>query len=62
MAPIHDRMPVILTEDQAQEWTFIGNSDAGCLKLLLALAPDDLLAIRHISRDVNNRRIRGTNC
>ena len=34
MAPIHDRMPVILTQDDAAEWLYEGN-DADAVRPLL---------------------------
>jgi putative SOS response-associated peptidase YedK len=52
LAPVHDRMPVILPE---QAWTLWLDSatDAPALADLLAPAPEDLLSRRPVSRRVN---------
>jgi putative SOS response-associated peptidase YedK len=48
VAPVHDRMPVIVTGAQADEWLRGGGSD------LLAPAPDGALDARDVSTRVNS--------
>ncbi len=55
--PIHDRMPVILQGDAAEEWLDPDNHDLAGLKQVLVPAPDDLLAVQAASMRVNNARI-----
>ena len=59
MAPIHDRMPVILGEDRWGTWLDRDNQDLGALSSLLVPAPDDVLATRTVSTEVNNVRNNG---
>ncbi|MDZ7676384.1 MAG: SOS response-associated peptidase [Acidimicrobiales bacterium] len=54
MRPIHDRMPVILGEDDWATWLDRGNDDIDMLGRLLVPAPDDLLTTRTVSTEVNN--------
>lgn len=56
--PIHDRMPVILSDDVADEWLFEG-TPAERLHALLRPAPDDLLTVRDISPLVNSVKNEG---
>jgi putative SOS response-associated peptidase YedK len=51
--PIHDRMPVILSTEQASEWVYEGNSP-GDLRALLAPAPSELLVGDPVSPRVNS--------
>ncbi|MEO5900053.1 MAG: SOS response-associated peptidase [Ilumatobacteraceae bacterium] len=56
MAPIHDRMPVMLPQSQWAAWLDPDNGDADALKELLLPAEDDLLVMHPVSTDVNNVR------
>lgn len=59
MAPIHDRMPVILGEDDWSTWLDRDNHDLESLGGLLVPAPDDLLTTIPVSTEVNNVRNNG---
>ena len=54
--PIHDRMPVILTDDAVDTWLQENPRDLDPLKSLLTPPPDDLLAFTPASPRVNNVR------
>jgi len=58
MAPVHDRMPVILSDEQADTWLYPRASMAE-LRPLLAPPPRDLLAVREASPLVNSVRNQG---
>ena len=51
--PVHDRMPVILSADDASEWVFEGN-DGDAVRSLLRPAPDELLVGELVSQRVNS--------
>lgn len=53
VAPIHDRMPVILTQDGAAEWLYEGN-DADAVRPLLRPAAEAVLVAEPVSRRVNS--------
>ena len=59
MAPVHDRMPVILPASAWQKWLDPTETDLESLQALLVPAPDDLLVLRKVSTDVNNVRNKG---
>ncbi len=59
IAPIHDRMPVILDEAGAADWMNLREPRPLSLKRLLAPAPDDLLVARPASPLVNNVKNEG---
>lgn len=59
MAPIHDRMPVILGRDDWSTWLDRDNEDLDILGRLLVPAPDDLLTTTPVSTQVNNVRNNG---
>ncbi len=59
MAPIHDRMPVILPEDRWATWLDRDNHDVDVLGQLLVPASDDLLVLTPVSTLVNNVRNNG---
>jgi putative SOS response-associated peptidase YedK len=59
MAPIHDRMPVILPPSAWDEWLDPAGRDLAALQRLLAPAPDDLLDVVAVSTEVNNVRNKG---
>ena len=58
MAPFHDRMPVILDDDAADEWLFEETEDAR-LHALLRPELDDLVAVRDASPLVNSVKNEG---
>jgi putative SOS response-associated peptidase YedK len=59
MAPIHDRMPVILPKAMWHLWLDPANQNIEMLQKLLVPAPDDLLTMHEVSTDVNNVRNKG---
>jgi putative SOS response-associated peptidase YedK len=61
VAPIHDRMPVILSPDDAAEWVFPGNAPDAAWELLRP-APQSLLVGEPISRRVNSVRNDDPDC
>ena len=62
LAPIHDRMPVILCEDRTDQWLDPGVTSPDQLRPLLRPAHDGALQARRVSRTVNNVRNEGPNC
>lgn len=56
VAPIHDRMPVILAADEWSTWLDPTCSDRDLLQSMLDPAPDDLLDRWPVSLDVNDVR------
>ena len=59
LAPIHDRMPVILPESRWEEWLDPANDDIDTLGKLLVPAPASLLTAHPVSTLVNNVRNQG---
>jgi putative SOS response-associated peptidase YedK len=59
MAPVHDRMPVLLPAASWQEWLDPANNDTDSLQRLLVPAPDNLLTMQKVSTEVNNVRNKG---
>jgi putative SOS response-associated peptidase YedK len=59
MAPIHDRMPVILPESAWEQWLDPDEHDVDELTKLLVPAPDALLEAYPVSTAVNNARNNG---
>jgi putative SOS response-associated peptidase YedK len=59
MAPIHDRMPVILPETAWDSWLDRGDDDLATLGKLLVPAPKTLLTMHPVSTEVNNVRNKG---
>jgi putative SOS response-associated peptidase YedK len=59
MAPIHDRMPALLTPDQYDEWLAPGPLEAGHVAALLRPAPDGLLVAYEVGGAVSNSRSQG---
>jgi putative SOS response-associated peptidase YedK len=54
LAPIHDRMPVVLDETAWDTWLDPGNHDLDALAALLAPAPDDWVEAYPVSTRVNS--------
>ncbi len=54
MAPIHNRMPVILSPDAVDAWIDPKNEDYTALKALLAPAADGLLVTTRVSQKINS--------
>ena len=59
MAPIHDRMPVILPRSAWATWLDPDNDDLETLSGLLLPAADDILRVDPVSNEVNNVRNKG---
>jgi putative SOS response-associated peptidase YedK len=59
MAPLHDRMPVLLPESAWDEWLDPANDDLDTLGKLLVPARPSLLATRPVSTAVNSVRNKG---
>lgn len=62
MAPIHDRMPVMLGDRDAWGLWLDPKADAERLLALLVPAPEDFLNSRKVSRFVSNSRNEGVEC
>jgi putative SOS response-associated peptidase YedK len=56
LAPIHDRMPVIISPEHFDAWLDAEKVEAKIAIALLGPAPDDLLVAEEISTRVNNVR------
>jgi putative SOS response-associated peptidase YedK len=58
MAPIHDRMPVILEEDDWGDWLAVGPSGTATDRLIELMVPADeeILEPRDVSTAVNSVR------
>ena len=52
---VHDRMPVILPDENVDAWLF-AREEPAALRAMLVPPPDDLLAIRKVSARVNSVR------
>ena len=59
MSQIHDRMPVILPEENIDDWIDPGETDVERLKELLVPAGEDVLIRRRVSKDVNSVKNHG---
>lgn len=53
---LHDRMPVMVAQEDWAEWLDREQRDTATLRHLLRPAPDDLLELRRVSQDVNSPR------
>ena len=60
MAEVHDRMPVILTIEQAQEWMCCDERDR--LDELMRACNDEIIQITQVSSYVNSSRQEGPRC
>jgi putative SOS response-associated peptidase YedK len=54
LEPIHDRMPVVLDENDWDTWLDPATSDPGSLEAMLRPAPDDWLELYPVSTRVNS--------
>lgn len=61
LASVHDRMPVMLTEDAAQKW-MAQDCDSKEAQSLLGAAENDFFTIHQVSTFVNNARHEGPQC
>lgn len=59
MAPVHDRMPVILPAQAWSEWLDPAEEDIATLSALLVPEADDILVMHPVSTQVNNVRNKG---
>ena len=59
MAPVHDRMPVILTEDSWDQWLDVRINERATLDPLLDPVPDDLIEMWPVSTMVNSANNNG---
>ncbi|MDO8389274.1 MAG: SOS response-associated peptidase [Actinomycetota bacterium] len=59
MAPVHDRMPVLLAESDWAEWLDNSSHDPAALQRLLVPAADDVLVMHAVSTAVNSVRNKG---
>ena len=58
IAPVHDRMPVILPATSWRQWLDPTETDIDALRAMLVAAPNSLLKMHRVSTDVNNVRKR----
>ena len=59
MAPVHDRMPVVLPPGVWDLWLDPANTDAATASGLLVPAPSSLIRMHPVSTEVNNARNNG---
>ena len=59
MSELHDRMPVILGDDDLEAWLDRDLTEFAPLEHLLQPAPNNAIAIHPVSKDVNNTRHNG---
>lgn len=62
MAPIHDRMPVILQPEQFDAWLDPGNHDTATLKAMVQPCRAELMSAYPVSPAINSGRIEGPEC
>lgn len=62
MAPIHNRMPVILQPGQFDAWLDPENHDVGALKAVLEPCRPELMAAYPVSPAINSGRFEGPEC
>lgn len=56
MAPVHDRMPVLVPQSRWAEWLDPTNDDVGSLSSLFDMSADHSLEMHPVSTDVNSVR------
>ncbi len=54
MAPVHNRMPVILTPDEVDAWIDPQNTDTKALKAMLDATPPGALMMEPVSKKINS--------
>lgn len=59
IAPVHERMPVILSPDGERDWLDESNNDPADLLKLLIPAPDNLIQMFPVSTKVNSAKAQG---
>jgi putative SOS response-associated peptidase YedK len=62
MAPIHNRMPVILGEESFEQWLNPDNNDVASLKTLLVPYSAEKMKAYPVSKYVNSSRNEGAEC
>lgn len=62
MAPIHDRMPVILQPEQFDAWLDPENHDTAALSAMLHPCSPELMAAYAVSPAINSGRVEGAAC
>ena len=60
MAPVHDRMPVVIARDALNDW--LRSDDDGVIDELMRPCPEGWLVVNEVSAYVNNARNEGTRC
>jgi len=59
IAPVHDRMPVVLADDAWERWLDPTFSDVDALQAMLVPAPNELFTMHPVGTAVNNVRNKG---
>ena len=59
LAPVHHRMPAVVSEDDWDCWLDLTTSDRSTLEAVLAPSPDGLLDLHPVDRRVNDARQKG---
>lgn len=59
ISPVHERMPVILSEGGERDWLDENNSDPADLQKLLIPAPDNVIQMFPVSTKVNSAKAQG---
>lgn len=59
MAPVHDRMPIMLPPSRWETWLDPSVDDLDLLGKFLVPAPPELIELRPVSTEVNNVRNQG---
>ena len=62
MAPIHDRVPVILAPDQYDAWLDPGNQDIEALKAVLRPCSAEVISAYPVSPVINSGKVEGLAC
>ena len=60
--PIHDRMPVILIEEDYQRWLDVAEKEPEDLLSMLKPFPDDAMEAIEVSKAVNSPKNEGPDC
>jgi len=60
VSELHDRMPVMLLDEELSEWLDPNNNNTDALEDLLRPWPDDDIQFHRVSKDVNNARNQGS--